>query len=811
MVSLNLLEDVSKLKSPTSPEVGEVISTIKSIVAGIVKADTDQNVSAINQLITSITDSQTSKIDDGIARLAKVNEDTQATTSGFVDDLLEAVREVLAYELNLVLSPISGILDKLRSAIVDGVSKIRSAIDSMADSLRSVINTIRNSINQAINAFRDTLSSAVEDIVAGVGGFIAGLVNSVKGWLASTLENIRNWITQAYQNVKEWFGGVIQYLRESTQYLIDTLKRQYEATKETIEKVFREAFEYLRQSWEDYKQEWLNRLQTAADWIAHNFLPFWSSAIDWAQRISKLDPSVIEDLRRGDLSRLMDGISNIFEWGGKAAVDSPIFAFFSAMAYFWMSVSLQFVPAEVAAQAQAQISLALTPLDMQSAVQAVFRQVWGEADFLENARLAAMTPDRARVALESSRPLLTPGQVQEAFLRGEISEDEHDKLLSKYGFKEDDIKLIKTLYFFVPSVSDLVRMAVREAFTPDIAQKFGQYEDYPEIFTRWAKAQGVSEQWAKAYWASHWDLPSPEMGFEMLHRGIITDDELKLLLRALDVMPFWREKLIQLSYNPYTRVDVRRMYQTGILTEDDVYKSYRDLGYDDEHARNLTEFTKRYSAPEDETELDQYKQLARSVYSNAYRRRIISEDEYRQFLATLKIHPDDINLLIALDNYAIADQEKLFDLDDYRKNYRKLVLSAYEKGILAREDAISILNDLSYTSIEINLELSAIDYEIDLRYRDLLVDRLHEQYTTYLINTQGVYEIFSSFNFTDTEITRLLNEWELERSFRVRRPSMTDIQKFYKSGLLTLEEVLDELRGLGYHERYIDYYRQLLS
>lgn len=71
-------------------------------------------MSAINQLITSITDSQTSKIDDGIARLAKVNEDTQATTSGFVDDLLEAVREVLAYELNLVLSPISGILDKLK-------------------------------------------------------------------------------------------------------------------------------------------------------------------------------------------------------------------------------------------------------------------------------------------------------------------------------------------------------------------------------------------------------------------------------------------------------------------------------------------------------------------------------------------------------------------------------------------------------------------------------------------------------------------------------------------------------------------------
>ncbi|GAH93918.1 unnamed protein product, partial [marine sediment metagenome] len=41
----------------------------------------------------------------------------------------------------------------------------------------------------------------------------------------------------------------------------------------------------------------------------------------------------------------------------------------------------------------------------------------------------------------------------------------------------------------------------------------------------------------------HWSLPSPSQGFEMLHRGVIDEAELNMLLRALDIMPFWREKL----------------------------------------------------------------------------------------------------------------------------------------------------------------------------------------------------------------------------------------------------------------------------
>jgi len=140
-------------------------------------------------------------------------------------------------------------------------------------------------------------------------------------------------------------------------------------------------------------------------------------------------------------------------------------------------------------------------------------------------------------------------------------------------------------------VQDLITMSVREVFSPDIAQKFGQFEDFPADFATYAKQQGVSDEWAKRYWAAHWVLPSITMAFDMLHRGVIDQATINQLLRAQDIMPFWRDKITAISYNPYTRVDVRRMHKAGVLSEDEVLTAYKDLGYDDVKALKMTDFT----------------------------------------------------------------------------------------------------------------------------------------------------------------------------------------------------------------------------
>ncbi|GAH54249.1 unnamed protein product, partial [marine sediment metagenome] len=115
--------------------------------------------------------------------------------------------------------------------------------------------------------------------------------------------------------------------------------------------------------------------------------------------------------------------------------------------------------------------------------------------------------------------------------------------LRQIGIHPDYFDTYKTLAYPIPPVADIITMAVREAFTPDIAKRFGQYEDYPPDFEHWTLRKGLSKEWSMRYWAAHWSLPSAQQGFEMLHRGAINPTELNMLLRALDVMPFWRDKL----------------------------------------------------------------------------------------------------------------------------------------------------------------------------------------------------------------------------------------------------------------------------
>jgi len=170
-----------------------------------------------------------------------------------------------------------------------------------------------------------------------------------------------------------------------------------------------------------------------------------------------------------------------------------------------------------------------------------------------------------------------------------------DDELRKTGIHPAYFDVYKTLAYPIPPVNDLITMAVREAFTPEIAKRFGQYEGLPPEYVEAAQKKGVSQEWAERYWAAHWTLPSVQQGFSMLHRGIIGEPDLHLLMRALDIMPFWRDKLMQLSYKPLTRVDVRRMHLLGTLDESGVRRAYRDVGYNDRNASLMTDFTVRYN------------------------------------------------------------------------------------------------------------------------------------------------------------------------------------------------------------------------
>jgi hypothetical protein len=174
--------------------------------------------------------------------------------------------------------------------------------------------------------------------------------------------------------------------------------------------------------------------------------------------------------------------------------------------------------------------------------------------------------------------------------RGVVDPNRFKELLRLMGHNQMDIELYEELSKNIPPLSDLIHMMVREAWNDGTSGKFGYDDDYPQDLNDWLQKQGYDPEWGKRYWRAHWSLPSPTQAYEMLHRNLIDDATLRELLKTADYPSFWREKLQAISYNVFTRVDVRRLVQAGMMTEADALKAYQDMGYKKEDAQKLTDF-----------------------------------------------------------------------------------------------------------------------------------------------------------------------------------------------------------------------------
>jgi len=329
-------------------------------------------------------------------------------------------------------------------------------------------------------------------------------------------------------------------------------------------------------------------------------------------------------------------------------------------------------------------------------VQGGLMQELPEDRLLQNIVKGDIHPDWSRTYLDAVLTKPDSRDIVAYALRQDTSLATLEPMLRKIGIHPQFTDLYKTLAYQIPPVGDIITMAVREAFSPQVASKFGQYEDFPKELETFAAQKGLSKEWAERYWAAHWNLPSPQQGFEMLHRGVIDRTELDLLLRASDVMPFWRDRLTAIAFKPLTRVDVRRMYKEGVLDEREVFEAYQDAGYDDTNAERMAEFTVKQT-------LSSLSKFTSGDVVKAYTNRMIDSGEARQLLRDIGIRNDDANYIISTSNY-----KRLWEFTDEQiKGIRNL----YKKRIYDENTSRDKLAKLNLPAEQINVLMEQWFYD----------------------------------------------------------------------------------------------------
>ena len=358
-----------------------------------------------------------------------------------------------------------------------------------------------------------------------------------------------------------------------------------------------------------------------------------------------------------------------------------------------------------------------------------------------------VTQERIGALSHILQPILPALELERLRRKGGVSESEYQAEMEALGYTEPRIQQVKALFEQIPNVSDLIRIAVREGFSDDVAQQFSYDEAYPSTINPFLEAQGLSPEWGKRYWRSHWELPSLSQGFEMFQRlrpgrstVSFTDEDLDLLMRTADIAPYFRPRLKEIAYAPLTRVDVRRMFGQGVLTEEQVYEAYRDLGYNDANARFLTDFTVKFE-----------RQAERGLT-------------------------------------------------------REAVQSAYKRGLVAREAAIQSLGDLGYPADIADFYLDIIDYDVAGSQTDEKLSAIRTQYLAGVLDDSTVNDKLGPLNLPAERVQQLLELWAVQKAARVSLPSRSELDDWYRRDLIEADSYRKYLERDGYQDTEIDIY-----
>jgi len=186
----------------------------------------------------------------------------------------------------------------------------------------------------------------------------------------------------------------------------------------------------------------------------------------------------------------------------------------------------------------------------------------------------------------------------------------------------------------IPGLQDLITMLVREVITPE------QYVDL-------ASMQGESKTWADRRWETHWRLPSPDYLIDSYHRGNISKAELDKFVVWHDYRPAPRPGVSKSDLEIMSgifkalipRVDLRRGWTAGLVSDEELVERYRWLGYEDD-AELMAEIQKNAALESDRGA------VARAA-GRRFRDQRMTEKDFRDVLDRVRIMGERQDLWIA--------------------------------------------------------------------------------------------------------------------------------------------------------------------
>ncbi|MDD5511572.1 MAG: hypothetical protein PHI12_12290 [Dehalococcoidales bacterium] len=342
--------------------------------------------------------------------------------------------------------------------------------------------------------------------------------------------------------------------------------------------------------------------------------------------------------------------------------------------------------------------------------------------------------------------LMDPTMLTLARFREIIDDETYFEEMGKHGYSIQNAERILNTSQFYPSGTDFITFAVRDVFNPEVVQSGGLDEAFPQDIVEFAEKAGMPEDILRWYWRAHWQLPSPQMGFEMLQRRLIDEDELRSLLRAADWAPGWIDNIMAISYNPITRVDARRMWETGVLDDEGYKNAMMDLGYNEESAQLYVDWAKANATSAE-------KDLTQTTVIKAYNTGLMTRETAKGYIQRFGYDADEAELIVTLEDQKVAEE--------ILGNEIGLLQWQYSRAEIVEDTFLRKMEELGIPRAEATRYLSKAEADKVKRAKLPPIESIKRWYQGELITQAEAKDYLTRSGYRAKERDLFIEEWKV--------------------------------------------------
>ena len=472
--------------------------------------------------------------------------------------------------------------------------------------------------------------------------------------------------------------------------------------------------------------------------------------------------------------------------------------------------------------------------DVEQATQAFLGGTISPEVFLSWIRINDHCPEPWEKVAQAIRTKLDPQELMALRLRKAIDEDGYKQRMRQLGYlSETDMDMAFSLSEQVPPVQELMRFMVRDVADEKvggIVQKFNLDADFDNKWRgrvkEWGKFQGITDEYAKDTWRAHWIIPGPTQLFEMYHRlrndkdiknKRVDEETVKTALQQQDILPFWIDRLLAVSFRPLTRIDIRRAFDIGSIDKEAVFDANIQLGYSDENAETLTKFAEdqrnariptrppvRQWVAEAINRKECTSRLAADRYKAEAIEKALDDAEARLRNSTpIKLYArfriDRVEAMDQLSELGIRDKTIDKWLDSHLSNVDSHpAIKKYERGIISEEDLRTALFNYGADAEKLQEILKESNHVIELDFNRDCIKAIETRFMLGEITDEQVLQELRNIKITNKFANQHLRAFQCKRSVSGKMPSTEKLCQWFSEGIIGADEYFRRLQNIGW-------------